>query len=71
MERLSTQVAKAEPVRIEKLPELMMVGFPVVVSFKHGDFSKIGKTKALFDARKEEIQHAVDSGDVLGALVQL
>ncbi|MGM0882331.1 MAG: GyrI-like domain-containing protein [Bacillota bacterium] len=51
---------KAGEVEIIKLSEMKMVGFPVNVSFKDGDFSKIGKTKQLFMERKDEIQHAVD-----------
>jgi effector-binding domain-containing protein len=58
-EQIST-VGKASEVKIIKLHEMKMVGFPVNVSFKDGDFSKIGETKQLFMERKDEIQHVVD-----------
>lgn len=51
---------KAEEVALLKLDTMRMVGVPVIVSFKDGDFSQIGKTKQRFMERKEEIRHAVD-----------
>jgi hypothetical protein len=54
-----SNVEKASEVKMIKLHEMNMVGFPVNVSFKDGDFSKIGKTKQLFMERKDEIQHVV------------
>lgn len=43
-----------------ELPELLMIGIPVNVSFKHGDFSKIGRNKAEFKRRLDEIPNAVN-----------
>lgn len=57
---MASSPRQAEPVRLEKLAEMKMVGFPLIVSFKDGDFSKIGKTKQLFMERKDEIQHVID-----------
>ncbi|WP_051251376.1 GyrI-like domain-containing protein [Paenibacillus harenae] len=53
-------VGTAGEVEILTLGEMKFVGFPVNVSFKDGDFSKIGRTKQLFMERKSEIRHAVD-----------
>ncbi|UVI28027.1 GyrI-like domain-containing protein [Paenibacillus spongiae] len=51
----------AGEVELVQLGELKMVGIPVIVSFKDGDFGKIGQTKQLFLARKGEIKHTVHS----------
>ncbi|WP_274364134.1 GyrI-like domain-containing protein [Paenibacillus thermotolerans] len=50
----------ANEVTTVKLGELKMVGFPVNVAFKDGDFSQIGKTKQRFLERKGEIKHVVN-----------
>ncbi|MCQ6562985.1 GyrI-like domain-containing protein [Paenibacillus mendelii] len=47
-------------VELVQLDEMKMVGIPVIVSFKDGDYSKIGKTKELFLERKGEIKHPVN-----------
>lgn len=60
MNETGKTAGKASEVEIVKLQEMYMVGFPVNVSFKHGDFSTIGRTKQLFMERKDEIRHAVD-----------
>ncbi|WP_409342717.1 GyrI-like domain-containing protein [Paenibacillus sp. MBLB4367] len=51
---------KASEVTIVSLPEMIMVGFPVNVSFKEGVFSNIGLTKQRFMDNKAAIKHAVD-----------
>lgn len=51
---------KATKVKTVKLNEMKMVGFPVNVAFKDGDFSQIGKTKQRFMERKGEIKHVVN-----------
>jgi predicted transcriptional regulator YdeE len=43
-----------------ELPEIMFIGLPVNVSFKHGDFSKIGQIKESFMQRRSEIPNIVD-----------
>lgn len=47
------------PVKVAAMAELKLVGLPVNVAFKGGDFSKIGATKAEFMRRKGEIKHVV------------
>lgn len=51
---------KAAEVKLVQLGEKKMVGLPVIVAFKDGDFSQIGKTKERFLARKGEIGHVID-----------
>jgi predicted transcriptional regulator YdeE len=51
---------KATDVTTIKLGEMKMVGFPVNVAFKGGDFSQIGKTKQRFMERKQEIKHVIN-----------
>ncbi|MBP1991918.1 GyrI-like domain-containing protein [Paenibacillus eucommiae] len=60
MSEQDQKAGQASDVQIVQLEEMKFVGFPVVVSFKDGDFSKIGKMKQLFMERKGEIKHAVD-----------
>ncbi|WP_051236885.1 GyrI-like domain-containing protein [Paenibacillus pinihumi] len=43
-----------------ELPEIMFIGIPVNVSFKHGDFSKIGQLKQTFMQRRSEIPNIAD-----------
>jgi len=47
-------------VKVVDLPEMLMIGLPVNVAFKHGDFGKIGRNKEEFDRRIIEIPHAVN-----------
>ncbi|QGQ99000.1 AraC family transcriptional regulator [Paenibacillus psychroresistens] len=49
-----------EQVKLIKLGEMKMVGFPVIVAFKEGDFSKIDKTKQQFMERRNEILNVID-----------
>lgn len=44
-----------------ELPETLFIGLPVNVSFKHGDFSKIGQVKEAFMRRRVEIPNIADS----------
>lgn len=53
-------VGKASEVTTVELGEMKMVGFPVNVAFKGGDFSQIGKIKQRFMERKGEIQHVIN-----------
>ena len=52
---------KAGEVQLIQLGEKKMVGLPVIVAFKDGDFSQIGQGKERFMARKSEIGHIIDS----------
>ncbi|GFN31348.1 hypothetical protein [Paenibacillus xylaniclasticus] len=52
--------AKGISISRENLPELLFIGLPVNVSFKHGDFSKIGHAKEAFMRRRNEISNVVD-----------
>lgn len=45
----------------QELPELLFIGLPVNVSFKHGDFSRIGQVKETFMRRRGEIPNIVDA----------
>lgn len=51
---------RVREIQIVKLNEMKMVGFPINISFKDGDFSKIGENKRLFLERKNEISHVID-----------
>jgi hypothetical protein len=51
---------KATEVTTIRLGEMKMVGFPVNVAFKGGDFSQIGKTKERFMERRGEIKHVIN-----------
>lgn len=53
-------VGRASEVTTVKLDEMKMVGFPVNVAFKNGDYSQIEKTKQRFLERKAEIKHVVN-----------
>ena len=52
--------AQEIPISREELPELLFIGLAVIVSFKHGDFSKIGQIKEVFMQRRNEIPNVVD-----------
>jgi len=43
-----------------ELPEILFIGLPVNVSFKHGDFNKIGQLKEIFMQRRSEIPNIAD-----------
>jgi predicted transcriptional regulator YdeE len=53
-------VKQVVPISRQELPELLFIGMIVNVSFKHGDFSRIGEVKEAFMRRREEIQNVVD-----------
>lgn len=54
---------KSLQVKLVELPELLMIGIPVNVSYKHGDFSKIGRNKEEFKRRLAEIPNAVNPAE--------
>lgn len=58
-----TMTKKSLEVKQVELPEMFLIGLPVNVSFKHGDFSKIGRTKDEFKRRLSEIPNAVNPGE--------
>jgi Uncharacterized protein conserved in bacteria len=53
-------IQQAIPISRQELPELQFVGMIVNVSFKHGDFGRIGEVKEAFMRRRTEIQNVVD-----------
>ncbi|NIK77804.1 putative transcriptional regulator YdeE [Paenibacillus castaneae] len=55
-----TIVEQNHKIEITELGELLMIGLPVNVSFKNGDFSKIEQTKEEFKRRLSEIPNAVN-----------
>ncbi|MWC29726.1 effector binding domain-containing protein [Paenibacillus sp. MMS18-CY102] len=43
-----------------QLDEMKFIGIPVIVPFKDGDYSTIGKTKQLFMERMDEIEGVIN-----------